>query len=154
MIIVVRDNLFLENLWLLFILYNILIIMVTQKYGIKYPFSNENNDNVFLDLDETYEDSIKSKILHIIFTQKGHRLRNPEFGTNLIKYIFEPSVDMTFEGIKEEITTSIRKWVPNVEFTDINILDDENSEYGKIVMVHYNVIKGKIKEQNTIGVKI
>ena len=128
--------------------------MITQKYGIQYPFSSDNNENVFLDLNESYEDSIKSMILHIIFTQKGHRLRNPEFGSDLVRYIFEPDTEVTLEGVKNEISTSIRRWLPNIEFTDINIYDDENSEYGKIVMIHYNIIKGKTKESKTVGIKI
>jgi hypothetical protein len=58
------------------------------------------------------------------------------------------------EGVKEEITSSIRRWVPNVEFNDISIYDDENNEYGKIIMIYYSVIKGKIKEKHNVAVKI
>jgi phage baseplate assembly protein W len=128
--------------------------MEIQKYGIKYPFSLENNDNIFMDLNDTYEDGIKSQILHIIFTQKGHRLRNPEFGTNLIRFIFEPDSELTLEGIKNEITSSIKRWVSNVEFNNINIYNDPSSEYGKIVTIDYSIIKGKIKENHTVGVRI
>lgn len=123
-------------------------------YGIKYPFENNNIDNIFMDLNESYSDSIKSKVLHVIFTPRGQRLRLPSFGTNLIKYIFEPSVDTTLEMVKNEISQSIRTWVPNVEFDDITISDDENSEHGKIVVIHYSVIKGNIKESTSVGVKI
>lgn len=126
----------------------------TQMYGIKYPFENQNVDNIFMDLNETYGDAIKSKILHIIFTPKGQRLRMPVFGTNLIKYIFDPSTSETLEDIKIEITNTIREWIPNVEFEDIVISDDNTNEYSKIIIIHYNVIKGKIKEKNSVGVRI
>ena len=128
--------------------------MNTQKYGIRYPFSSDNDENVFLDLNEDYEEGIKSMLLHIIFTQKGHRLRNPEFGTNLLKYIFEPSTETTLENVKGEIRELIRKWIPNIEFNDINIYDDEKSEHGKIITINYSIIKGKIKESRTVGLKI
>lgn len=128
--------------------------MITQKYGIQYPFGSDNIDNIYLDLNENYDESIKSMIMHIIFSQKGHRLRKPEFGSNLIKYIYEPSTDVTLEDVKNEISQSIRKWIPNIEFTDINIYDDEKNEYGKIITVHYNIIKGNVKESNKVGIKI
>lgn len=125
-----------------------------QMYGIKYPFENQNIDNIFMDLNESNSDAIKSKILHIIFTPKGQRLRMPSFGTNLIKYIFDPSTNETLENIKIEITNTIREWIPNVEFEDIVINDDETNEYGKVIIIHYNIVKGKIKEKNSVGVRI
>ena len=58
---------------------------VKKYYGIKYPFSNDNDEEIYLDLDESYKDSIKSKILQVLFTPKGKRLKYPNIGTNVIK---------------------------------------------------------------------
>ena len=70
---------------------------VKKYYGIKYPFSNDNDEEIYLDLDESYKDSIKSKVLHVLFTPKGQRLRDPNFGTDLIKYfIFSPFIQFLF----------------------------------------------------------
>ena len=106
---------------------------VIQKFGIKYPFSSDNNEEIYLDLDNTITDATKSKVLHVVFTPKGQRLRNPDFGTDLIKYIFEPSDENTFEHLKEDIRAEILKYVPEVCFEDISVYDDDNSENGKIV---------------------
>lgn len=54
-----------------------------QFFGIKYPFQNESEDNYYLDLNQSYEDKMKSELLHIIFTPKGQRYRNPDFGTEI-----------------------------------------------------------------------
>lgn len=127
---------------------------LTQKYGIKYPFTSNNTDEIFIDLNSTFEDEIKSRVLHLIFTPKGQRLRCPDFGTDLINYIFNPSNNETFNNIKEEISSQILKFVPNVEFGDISIYDDENSEHGKIVTIHYTVIKGASKIEESVAVAI
>ena len=124
-----------------------------RYYGIKYPFSTENNDSIFIDLNESFTDKTKSDVLHVIFTPKGQRLRNPDFGTNLIKYIFEPSDEITLESIKEEITSNLCKWVSNIEFKDIRI-EDAKDNNSKIVIVKYDVIKGNLRETNVVGVKI
>ena len=124
----------------------------TQKYGIKYPFSSDNSDEIYIDLDENYVDSIKSKVLHVLFTPKGQRLRNPDFGTDLIKYIFNPKDGTTLNDIKASIKSDIGKYVPSVEFEDININNDD--ENGIIVIVHYSVKKGMSKELTTIAVKL
>lgn len=128
---------------------------LTQKYGIKYPFTSDNNEEVFLDLNKTYEDQVKSEVLHVIFTPKGQRIRKPDFGTDLIKYIFEPNDGNTLEGIKSEIRESIGKYVPGVQFDDVSIYDDDKSNSnGKIVMVHYRVVKGATETKETVAVKI
>lgn len=124
-----------------------------QYYGIKYPFTYDNEDLVYLDLNESYEDSIKSQILHIIFTPKGQKLRDPEFGSDLIKYIFGQSEGSTFEGIKSQIRSDISARVKNVTFDDIQIIDS-GEDHRKIVSVYYTVRKGNTEIQNNVAVKI
>lgn len=127
---------------------------IKQRFGIKYPFSSDNNEDIYIDLNDDIVDSTKSKVLHVVFTPKGQRLRNPDFGTDLIKYIFEPSDDLTEESLMEDIRTEIKKYVPEVNFERINIFDDENNEHGKIVVVEYSVSKGRKTETTTVAVKI
>lgn len=127
---------------------------ITQKYGIKYPFTSNNENCLYLDLNETYSDSIKSQVLHVIFTPKGQRLRKPDFGTDLIKYIFNPSDENTFGEIKNEISKQITKYVPEVMFRDITIYNDEESDNGIIVVIEYGVKKGEKTEITKVAVKL
>lgn len=127
---------------------------VTQKYGIKYPFTYENNEEIYVDLDKTYFDSIKSKVLHVLFTPKGQRLRNPDFGTDLIKFIFEPSDETTLSDLKTAITLQISKYVKNVVFNDISIYDDESDSSHKIVIIKYTVKTGNKETLSTVGIRL
>jgi phage baseplate assembly protein W len=127
---------------------------LTQKYGIKYPFTLENDDELYMDLNTTKEESLKSRLLHVIFTPKGQRLRNPDFGTDLIKYVHEPSDETTFERLKNDITQQVYKYVPDVSFKDISIYNDENNENGKIVIIHYTIRKGMNEINQTAALRI
>lgn len=125
-----------------------------QKYGIKYPFTSNNNDEIFVDLNETFDEGIKSQVLHVLFTPKGQKLRDPDFGTDLIKYIFGPKDEATFVTIKEEITRQITKYVPSVQFKDVTIYNDENDDTSVIVMAEYSIKKGNNTETTTVAVKL
>lgn len=125
----------------------------TQYYGIKYPFTYDNGDSLYLDLNETYEDSIQSQILHIIFTPKGQKLRDPEFGSDLIKYLFDPANGTTFDNIKTQIRNDIATRISNVVFDDIQILNGEDDN-SRIVSVLYTVKKGNVEVQNNVAIKI
>ena len=127
---------------------------VIQKYGIKYPFTSDSDYGTYIDLNETHADGIKSQVLHVVFTPKGQKLRDPEFGTDLVKYIYNPSDADTFENVKNEIMAQVSKYVPSVEFRDISIYVDENNENGIIVIVEYGVKRGITTEITKVAVKL
>lgn len=127
---------------------------LTQRYGIRYPFTLENDDELYMDLNTSLEESLKSRLLHVIFTPKGQRLRNPDFGTDLIKYIFEPSDETTFERLRNDITQQVYRYVPDVSFKDISIYNDENSDNGKIVIIHYSIMSGMKEIEQTAAVRV
>ena len=125
-----------------------------QFFGVKYPFQNESEDNRFVDLNESYEEKMKSELLHIIFTPKGQRYRNPDFGTDLIKNIFEPNDSETWGAIKSEIRTQVSKYLPNIMFKDINVYVDENNENAAYAEIQYTVNKGSYEIDNKIQVRL
>lgn len=127
---------------------------VTQKYGIKYPFTTDNDDGTYIDLNKTYGEGIQSQVLHVIFTPKGQKLRDPDFGTDLVNYIFSQSDSSTFGSIKGEISTQIAKYVPEVEFRDISIYNSEGDDNGIVVMVEYGVKQGNKTEVTKVAVKL
>ena len=127
---------------------------VTQKYGIKYPFTTDNDDGTYIDLNKTYGEGIQSQVLHVIFTPKGQKLRDPDFGTDLIKYIFSQSDSSTFGSIKGEISGQIAKYVPEVEFRDISIYNSEGDDNSIVVMVEYGVKQGNKTEVTKVAVKL
>lgn len=125
-----------------------------QKYGIKYPFTSDNLDNVYMDTNNTYAEGIKSQIVHVIFTPKGQKLRDPNFGTSLIDYIYGQKDDTTYTNLKNELTTQISRYVPAAQFKDINIYSDENGDNGIIVSISYSIKIGNKVEDTTVAIKI
>ena len=130
--------------------------MAEQFYGIKYPFSEESDRLTFFDLNEDKNDSVKSMILHIIFTPKGQRLRRPEFGTDLIKFIFDPNDNETWEKIKNDIQKQISFYLPEVTFNNIAIKHsyEEGEDNGIFVEVDYIVNNDGISTENKVLVRV
>lgn len=127
---------------------------LTQRFGIRYPFTLENDDELYLDLNTTVDESLKSRLLHVLFTPKGQRLRNPDFGTDLIKYIHDPADETTYERLKNDIIQQVSKYVPDIIFKDLSIYNDDNSENGKIVIIHYTIKKGQREIEQTAAVRV
>ena len=128
--------------------------MSKQFYGIKYPFTNESDSLTFFDLNETKEESVRSMLLHIILTPKGQRLRHPNFGTDIIKFIFEPNDSDTWEDIKEEIRTQVSLYLPEVVFNDIKIIHNTEEENSIYLMIEYTVNSNGVRTKNKTMIKL
>jgi len=68
---------------------------------------------------KTNNDLIKESITRILLTSKGERVNNPEFGSNLQRFLFTHT---SFEDIEEDIVKSINRWEPRTSVNYINTL--------------------------------
>lgn len=113
--------------------------MANGKFiNINYPFKNSNK-GFFLDLTSDDRSAIKADLMHLILTRKGQRLYNPDFGTDLLRFIFEPNDNLTFGKIKEEITTAVKRYLPNLQIDDISVTESEDSEHAAVVRLDYTI---------------
>ncbi len=115
-----------------------------QYYGIRFPFTKENNDEVFLDLNKDFVEKAKSEMFHLIFTPKGQRYRMPDFGTRLIDYIFDSNIDVSFADIKSEIRTAMEKYVPSVTLNDIEVFREEDDDHTAYADIKFTVKDGNL----------
>lgn len=113
----------------------------TQKYGIKFPFKNKSIFNTFIDLDVDKSESIRSQIMHLLFTPVGQRLRKPLFGSKLIQFIFNPSDGQTWSDVVDEVKEMIKNNIPNCTINNLNVSESENG-LGISVQIDYSVIEG------------
>ena len=128
--------------------------MQRQFLGIKFPFRNDDKENFFIDLNKTDQDDVRSQICHVLFTQKGTRYKRWDFGTDLIKYIFEPSDDESWASIKNEIKEAVSRWVPNCILNDVRVVEDTSNGSTIHVRVDYSVQKGYITEDDSFIVTL
>lgn len=123
-----------------------------QLFGIKYPFTHDDYQNFFVDANTTEKDKVRSQIMHVIFTPKGQRIRNPEFGTDLIKYIFSPNDSESWEGVKNEVITAVHRFVPGVTLNDVRVVQSQDERSEIFVRMDYTVREGnRIKKDSIIA---
>lgn len=128
---------------------------IKQYYGIKFPFTANNNDNIMLDLNENNRQKVESDIAHVILTPKNTRIRMPNFGTDLIKYVFEPNESLEWDSVKEEIVTAVKKYVRNVNVENVSILSgEENDEHVLALKITYSYSEGITSSYNDLYIKL
>jgi hypothetical protein len=125
-----------------------------QYFGIKYPFVNEGVQHFFLDANESVKDKVKSQLIHVVFTPKGQRIRNPEFGTDLIKFIFSPSDGMSWEAVKTEVSESVSRWTDNITIRNIEVVKNEEDEHEIYVRLDYSVTAGNKVTNDSVVIEL
>jgi phage baseplate assembly protein W len=128
--------------------------MANGKYiNINYPFK-DSKKGLFLDLNSDDNQAIKADLLHLILTRKGQRLYKPDFGTDLMKFIFEPEDGMTLNAIKEEIKNVVKIYLPSLNLDEILIEESEENEYASVVTISYTITDTIFSVSDIVTIKL
>ena len=120
----------------------------TRYINIDFPFS-DSDKGFYFKLNQTDKDAIRADLLHLLLTNKGERLYNPNFGSDLKKFIFEPNDDITHEKIRNNLNETIKEYIPNLIVNSINFRNEENQEL-IIVGLTYTVNEGTFVSTDTV----
>jgi phage baseplate assembly protein W len=128
--------------------------MANGKYiNINYPFK-DSGKGFFLDLNDEDSQAIKADLLHLILTRRGQRLYKPDFGTDLLKFIFEPEDGMTMMGIKEEIYNVVKTYLPQLQIDELSIVESDEDEYAAVVTIKYSITDAVFTTSDLVVVKL
>jgi uncharacterized protein len=121
--------------------------------NINFPFRDDSTGK-FLQTTLTTQEAIKADLLHLLLTNKKERLYLPSFGTNLKKFIFEQNDSKTDEGIRNEVQTSINKFIPNLNVNKITVDKSEKNEHVAIVRIDYTVTSNTFSSTDFVIVEL
>ena len=90
---------------------------------------------------------VTQSLFVLLSTPKGSRFFNPDFGTDLYKYLFENNSNIVCDLIKDCVTREIKMWEKRIDF---NVKVTNNIEDNKFeVSIKYN-LKGQKDEYTYI----
>ena len=117
--------------------------------GVSLPFNGPSGP-----FNKTYstKDQIKSNLVNLLLTDRGERLYNPEFGSDLKTVLFEGITEDTSTTIKNLISRSISVFISEVTVTNIivNIDPDYNNNNTISVTVQYRINISGTPDQVTV----
>jgi uncharacterized protein len=117
-----------------------------QFKGIAFPF--QWSATSFPGVAED-EDLVRQSIVQILTTPKGQRVMRPEFGTNILDYIFENNDDNLQNRVGREVREAIALFEPRVIVTAVNVERDDASV---IVNVMYVLVATKSTQQASVRI--
>jgi phage baseplate assembly protein W len=125
----------------------------SNTIGINFPFI-ESKKGYYLDMTTTDAEDVRASLMHLLLTNKGERFMMPEFGTDLLKYIFEPNDTITITDLKININTTVSKYIPNLQIDDIIINNSDLSKETITIKIEYTVSDGFYSQSDTLSIEL
>ena len=109
--------------------------------GINFPFK-DSPKGYYLDMTTTDSEDVRASLMHLLLTNKGERFMMPDFGSDLLKYVFEPNDSRTISDLKLDINSIVGKYIPNIQITDIVIENSTLSNELITINIKYSTSDG------------
>ena len=87
----------------------------------------------------TNDNAVINSIKNIVFTNKGERLYNPDFGTNVYKLLFENFSKFTSDTLRTDIITAIENYEPRAKINNVYVEQDIDN-HGIVITLSFNTI--------------
>jgi len=113
-----------------------------KAIGVSIPFSAKAVFNSTY----TTKDQIKSNLINYFLTNKGERIMQPNFGSNLRAFVFEQLDNLVVDTLKKKIQDELSSYFPNVSVKQLDILSNPDS-YSLQVVLTYNVVNFGIEDE-------
>lgn len=102
--------------------------------GISYPFRKGAQE---FPVSASDDDLIKESILQILLTNQGDRVMRPDFGSNVLRYVFDPNEAALGDLLWQAVQSALGRWEPRIELLDVRV--DRKDESIKVT-IDYGVI--------------
>jgi len=92
-------------------------------YNLDFPF---HIDQCGFSAATTDEDHIRDMVEQVLFTAPGERVNRPDFGSGLLRLVFEPNSPELAAALQYSIRASLQRWLGDllqVQNVDVSVQD-------------------------------
>lgn len=100
------------------------------------------------------EVNVRESIRIILLTEQHERLRLPDFGGSLNRFLFEPNTVTTRHLIQDRITTELERWEPRVQLESVAVDPDPDDDQGAIASITYKLVATRVRERVSLKVTL
>jgi phage baseplate assembly protein W len=100
------------------------------------------------------EPNIREGIEIVLRTNQRERLRLPEFGAGLERFLFEPNTTATRRQIEDRIAKSLQSWEPRIVVQSIAVDEDPDDPQAAIATIDYRLIATQSSERVSVSVAV
>jgi len=117
--------------------------------GISWPPRIDGDGRLLRSADA---DNVREAIQVILLTEPDERVRLPEFGAGLGRFLFEPNIPATHIAIARCISQSLKRWEPRIRVAQVEVIADPNDSQAALATITYRLVSSG--QQATLNISI
>jgi uncharacterized protein len=110
---------------------------ISLGQGISWPPRVDGDGRLQLSADA---DNVREAIQVILLTEPGERVRLPEFGAGLGRFLFEPNIPATHIAIARRISQSLMRWEPRIRVAQVEVDHDPTDTQAALATITYRLV--------------
>lgn len=104
--------------------------------GIEFPL--DYSQEGFFRKTKTIRQQVKSNIRNLLLTERGERVFQPNFGSNLKSLLFEQITPTLLENVENNIRESLSTWLPYVNVNNLVAVQDDRNLNQVLISLEYS----------------
>jgi phage baseplate assembly protein W len=100
------------------------------------------------------EMNVRESIRIILLTDERERIRLPEFGGGLSRFLFEPNTATTRQLILSRVERALSEWEPRIHVASVTVDPDPDDREAAIVTITYRLVATGALERTSVSVSL
>jgi phage baseplate assembly protein W len=100
------------------------------------------------------EDNIRESMRIVLMTEPGERLRLPQFGAGLGRFLFEPNTVATHVLIAERIKDALARFEPRIRVEAVDVAADRDDPQSAVATITYRLVATQARERVSLAVSV
>jgi uncharacterized protein len=100
------------------------------------------------------DQNIRESIQVVLKTELNERVRLPEFGAGLGRFLFESNTTATRHVLQDRIARALAAWEPRITVEGIEVEQDPGDPEAAVATVEYRLVATQARERVTLSVPL
>ena len=100
------------------------------------------------------ERNVRESIRIILLTDERERLRQPDFGGGLTRFLFEPNTATTRQLIRDRIQRALAEWEARIRVESVTVDPDPDDAEGAVATITYRLVATRALERVSLNVAL
>ena len=100
------------------------------------------------------ERNVRESIRIILLTDERERLRQPDFGGGLTRFLFEPNTATTRQLIRDRIQRALAEWEARIRVESVTVDPDPDDAEGAVATITYRLVATRALESVSLNVAL
>ena len=120
------------------------------SHNIQFPFRDDTEKNTLISSTKISKEALSSNLMLLLLTRKGERYYDPNYGTNLLKFLFDPNDSILESEIAEDLRRTVSRYMPNLTIDNLSFNKESDDEHRINVLILFTYNEDGFTEQGQL----